>query len=125
MKGLELPVSAVVIIAVVLLVLVVVSAFFLSQSGSQFSTIEQQGEFSRLCTQMECSLEQVGKIADDSEFFRACKALYGETMSKYDCLRACGCKSLPNSFQETESDIYDDITALINDAENLDTREIT
>lgn len=91
MKGMELPISTVVIVAIVVLVLVVVSAFFLSQSGSQFKQIDLNSAFSQMCSRVECSYEQYQELkGGSSNFYETCAALYGKT-TEYQCLKACGC----------------------------------
>ncbi len=113
MKGMELPISTVVIVAVAVLVMVVVSAFFLSQSGYQFGEIDTRSRFSQLCTTMKCTVEQSRKIADDSDFYKTCQELYGASIQKIYCLQACGCKI--EIGQPTAENVEEDIRNLASD----------
>lgn len=117
MKGLELPISTVVIVAIAVLVLVVVSAFFLSQSGSQFSEIELRNKFNQLCTTLKCTVDEAINMPDNSEFYTTCKTLYGD-ITKAQCMQACGCKLVNGRL--AEESVYNDLTRLTEELESGD-----
>jgi len=108
MKGLELPISMIVIIAVAVLVLVVVAAFFAGYFGTGTGAISLESAFSRGCAALragyQCLPENTGKviIADYAKTVNdPNKGIYslqkiceekglavGDTNA---CARACGC----------------------------------
>lgn len=115
MKGMELPISTVVILAVAVLVLIVVTAFFLSQSGSQFRTIDAQNKFNRLCGTIKCNSQQLSAINKGSEFYKACQELYGSDISPARCLLACGCGAELLTEGATAESVDGDIKGLSED----------
>jgi len=115
LKGLELPISTVVIVAIAVLVLVVISAFFLSQSGSQFSEIEARSKFNQLCPTLECTVDEAVKTQED-EFYKSCQVLYpGST--RYQCMKQCGCRIVDTS-KIAEEAVYKELTDMADDLES-------
>lgn len=116
MKGMELPVSTVVVVAVAVLVLVVVSSFFLSGSGKQFSEIDARSRFSQECTKLKCTASEAQSLqATHPDLYKYCKAVYGSGVSAAQCVNACGCRIDYSSSGEVAQEVRSDVTELIND----------
>jgi hypothetical protein len=106
MKGLELPISMIVIIAIAVLVLVVVAAFFSGYFGTGVGSIGLEDAFSRGCAALragyECKPANVNLVQiTDYKFSASDTAPYhtlAEICTKKNlgtdatiCAKACGC----------------------------------
>ena len=95
LKGISLPLNAIIIIAIALIALAVLGSIFLSSSFGGISQTESQRVFSSGCTRYcKPSLYQTFAAAysasqNDPDFMKACTALgYGPPVNK--CLERCG-----------------------------------
>jgi len=93
MKGLELPVSAIILIGISLLVLVSISMFFISGSAGTMSTTEAQRIFYEKCQIVKCALTEPDNIENaKQELQEACSVLYGDKdVNLIRCMEGCGC----------------------------------
>ncbi|MEM7819408.1 MAG: hypothetical protein QXD48_01100 [Candidatus Aenigmatarchaeota archaeon] len=99
MKGLELPISMIVVIAVAVLVLVVIAVFFTGQTALQTETIKVQNALSTGCQKLRTLYNCVGDLdftvgyiepgrTEEATFKRICE------LNKYsvvECKKYCGC----------------------------------
>lgn len=107
MKGMELPVSTMIVVAVAVLVLVVLSSFFLSGSGKQFSQIDMRSRFNQECTKLKCTFTEASALETrQPELFKACRELYGP-VSSLQCANACGCRVSEEAQQEIRQAFLD------------------
>lgn len=91
MKGISLPISAIVIFALALIVLLAVSTFFMTTGGKSMSKIEAQQIFEEQCPRYKCTYSE-NNFNPSKEFLEACKILYGiEEKEKIKCLWFCNC----------------------------------
>ncbi|MBS3056530.1 MAG: hypothetical protein J4473_03800 [Candidatus Aenigmarchaeota archaeon] len=101
MKGVSLPVNAVIIIALAAVVLLVLSTFFLMGTGPSMSNIEAQRVFEEQCPKIKCEkFVTPGTPAFGGlykNFFDACQRLYGISgtdSEKSKCFFYCNCGAL-------------------------------
>ena len=96
MKGISLPVNAVVVIGLAVLVLVAVAAFFTTGSGGQLSELDARREFTVGCQNFcESAPENYALAArlptEHKKFYAACQRLYNVGDYPNRCLEQCGC----------------------------------
>ncbi len=120
MKGIDLPINAIVIVAIAVLVLVVIAAFFVGVVGPGTGTMNSQSAWNKGCAQATargCMQADFGLVQDleplpiagydpdgdhvDNSIRDACRAVYGYTEGN-DCRNAC-CGSPQATTTTTES----------------------
>ena len=105
MKGISLPVNAIVIIAIAILVLAVVAAFFTGVLGGGIATISLEQAFTKGCDSLSrgynCDVSAISdeiKILNyptegqDASFSQICRAKLYSTDEA--CAVACGCSGI-------------------------------
>jgi len=72
MKGLELPINIIIVIAIAVLVLVIITAFFATQTGTGFNTIQMEAAFSSACSAWKsaynCAPGSVSSVSANFKF---------------------------------------------------------
>jgi hypothetical protein len=100
MKGISMPINAVIIIALAAIVLLVIGSFFLSGTGPSMTKIKAREVFENGCPKYACSLDTTVETTFDQKFIDACKTLYGieptvdekrDNKVPVECLWYCSC----------------------------------
>jgi hypothetical protein len=114
MKGIELPVNAIVIVAVAILVLAVIAAFFVGALGTNMAGINLEQAFTKGCEALIRAYNcDENKISDgtikvlgypnpedtDTTFYSLCLQ---KGYSASTCAVACGCTTVPTVTQPEE-----------------------
>ncbi len=89
-KGLELPISVVVIISLAVLVLIIISSFFLQNVGEQQKDIKSQSAFFQACNEFR-SLYSCDKEKMPDKLKSLCDK---EGYTADSCMVRCGCMSV-------------------------------
>ena len=88
MKGLGLPIKAIVILILAILLLFIITSFILSESLEQMSKAEAIETFTQSCNnykQLGCEWE-LTKQPEFQTFLQACRIVYGDYHTEYSCL---------------------------------------
>ena len=109
MKGISLPMNAIIIVAIAALVLVAFGAFFITNTGGTMSDADAQRVFAGGCVQYckpdlyQTFLSAYDAAQNDYNFIIACKKLgYGDSQHVNSCLERCSNCNL----NVTRSDIH-------------------
>jgi len=116
MRGLQLPLNAVVVLLISIFVAMAVGSFFIFSSGQQTASTEAQQIYATSCQQF-CkngfitTVEVVDTVVPDKKFLQACKingvqaGIYDSESATY-CIKACPCE-IASDLDAHKSDLAD------------------